>query len=301
MRERGRRRRLLVDVPRPENGAVHPQSFHHERPDLELGAGACLRRNHHDAPEPVRDVDVHRQIRAPDEVDGHVDRARRREDLVRERGRIEVTRSEHGVVETERSAPVELRSSARRADDRASPCVRELDRGGADARARSGHEHHLTGLCGGLRHHRVVRGDEHLGYTAGGHEVEPVGHGDAVRRRDRHELGLTAASHEPEHPVTDVEGFDPGAESFHNTRELQAGDVLRHAGRRGVGTGALRKIATVDPRPVNPDEHFSRLRNRSGPGLDDELAVGDDDGTHVARRYRPKGDGTGARLARRRG
>ena len=72
-----------------------------------------------------------------------------------------------------------------------------------------------------------MRGDEDLGDTTSGDEIEGVGHWRALGRGDRQQLGLPAAPGDPEHAGTHRGLRDAGAEGDDLARELEAGDVGR--------------------------------------------------------------------------
>ena len=141
---------------------------------------------------------------------------------------------------------------------------------------------HSPGWTLRVAHERVVRGHERLGRAAHRDEVEAVGHGRALRGRHRDVLGLRAAAGDPEHPGADLDAARLRADRLDDARELQAGDVGRRAGRRGVVAGELHEIGPVQAGAVHPHDHEVVGRLRVGPFGDLDPAVDDRCGSHVA-------------------
>ena len=77
----------------------------------------------------------------------------------------------------------------------------------------------------------------------------------------------------------------PGPQPGHLARQLQTGDVLRVAGRRGIAPAALQHVRAVEAGGLDPDEHLSVPRLGIVVLLDGELLVGDRGGSHAASCY----------------
>jgi hypothetical protein len=133
----------------------------------------------------------------------------------------------------------------------------ELDRGGPDAARGAVDEQALARAEAGLGEQRVVRGREHLGQAAGGGPVQALGHGHELALVDDAALGLPAAAHDRHHPVAGGEAPGAGPERLDLAGELQAGDVGRRAGGRGVGAAALQHVRAVQPGAADPDEDLA--------------------------------------------
>jgi hypothetical protein len=111
----------------------------------------------------------------------------------------------------------------------------------------------LAAAEAGLADDRVVRGDERLGDRRGVLERHPVGDfGDRALVGDEL-LGVAAAAGQAEHAIADREPLDAGPERVDLAGELQARDVGRRVGRRGVGAHALQQVGAVDGRRPHPD------------------------------------------------
>ena len=110
----------------------------------------------------------------------------------------------------------------------------ELDGGHADAAGGAVDEQALAGAQPGLGEERVVGGGEDLGHAAGGLPLELLGHRHRGALVDDRELGLAAARDDRHHAVAGLEALDAGAALDDLARQLEAGDVLRRAGRRRV-------------------------------------------------------------------
>ena len=86
------------------------------------------------------------------------------------------------------------------------------------------------------------------------------------------ELRLAAAADDRHHALAEREALRPGAEPGHDlARELQAGDVLRRAGRRRVEPAPLHHVRAVEPGGAHAHEHLARARHRVGVLLDHDL------------------------------
>ena len=161
----------------------------------------------------------------------------------------------------------------------------ELDGGGADAARRAVHEQPLAGSQPGLREERVVGGREDLGQPAGVGERDGFGHAHQLALVDDRQLALAAAADDPHHAVALGEARRARAERLDDARELEAGDVLRAAGRRRIATAALQDVGAVDARRLHADEHLAGARLGVGVLLDENLAVANRGGTHGCRVY----------------
>ena len=76
---------------------------------------------------------------------------------------------------------------------------------------------------------------------------------------------------------------DAGAVRDDLARELEAGDVGRRAGRRGVVARELHEVGAVQAGTVHPHEHLTRPGFGIGAGLDPQPGVGGDhEGPHAA-------------------
>ena len=115
----------------------------------------------------------------------------------------------------------------------------ELDGGGADAAGAAVDEQALPGLQAGLGEEGVVRGGEDLGQAPGGRPLEPVGDRHELALVDDRELGLPAAADDGHDAIADLEACGVGPERGDLAGELEAGDVLRLAGRGGVAPAKL--------------------------------------------------------------
>ncbi len=140
---------------------------------------------------------------------------------------IELASGEHPVVEAEGPRLLELLRGAGGAHHGAAGHPAELHGRGAHTRADRVHEQDLARLHRALRDEGIVRGDEHLGHTTRGDEVDRLGHRRALRRGDREQLGLSAAAGDAEHARADRRFGDAVALGDHLARELEAGDVGR--------------------------------------------------------------------------
>ena len=156
--------------------------------------------------------------------------------------------------------------------------MRELQRGGADARADRVHEHPLAGL----RRARVVTSASCAVTNASGtppivDEIEAVGHRRALRRRAR--ATYSACAPPPAMPNTRAPTATPVTSApnasttpANSSPGMSAGDP----GRRGVVAGALEQVGPVQPGAVHPDDHLGRRRGSGiGPVGDLDPAVGD--------------------------
>ena len=113
--------------------------------------------------------------------------------------------------------------------------------------------------------------------------ADRLGHGHELALVDDRELALAAAADDPHDAVALGEARRAVAEAGDLTRELEAGDVLRRAGRGRVAPAQLHHVGAVDARRAHADEHLA------GPGLgvrvllDEDLAVADRCGAHRRR------------------
>ena len=214
-------------------------------------------------------LDVRREVRRADELEDDVERP----------VLLEALRFEHlvGAEPGDRVARVGVAHGRR--DVRAEQ-VAELHGRRADAAGRAVHEQALARPQPGAREDRVVRGREDLGQPAGVGEADGVGHRHELALVDDRELGLAAAAGDAHDAVADREACGAVAERLDLAGELEAGDVLRAAGRRRVATAALEHVGAVDARRAHADEHLAGARLGIGMLLDENLAVADRGGTH---------------------
>ena len=138
------------------------------------------------------------------------------------------------------------------------------------------HQHPLAGPETGAGHEGVVRGDEGLGCAAHREQIEAVGHGRALRGRNRDVFGLGPAARDPEHPGAHVDAGGVGAAGLDDPGELQARDVGRGARRRRVVAGELEQVGPVEAGAVHPHEHLVVDGSGYRPLGDLDAAVGDD-------------------------
>ena len=122
---------------------------------------------------------------------------------------------------------------------------------------------------------RVVRGGEDLRHGARGLPVELLGdrHGGALV--DDRELGLAAAGDDRHHAVAGLEPLDARAALDDLARQLEAGDVLRRARRRGVAALELVHVGAVEPGAADAHEQVGVAGDRVGVLLDGDRAVPD--------------------------
>ncbi len=156
----------------------------------------------------------------------------------------------------------------------------ELDRRGADAAGRTVHEQALARLEQPLGEEGVVGGGEDLGQTAGRGPVEALGHPHDLTLVHGTQLGLAAAADDRHDAVAAREALRPRAEVDDLARELEARDVCRRAGRRGVLPLALHDVGAVQPRGADPHEHLARPGHGVGMLLHADFAVTDRRCTH---------------------
>ena len=156
----------------------------------------------------------------------------------------------------------------------------ELDRGHADAARRAVDEQALADGQAGLGEERVVGGGEDLGDAARGGPVELVRDGHRGALVDDGELGLAAAGDDRHHAVAGLEAADAAAAGDDLARELEAGDVLRRAGRGRVVAGELHQVGAVEARGADADEQLAVLGLGIGAVGDLDPAVGNRGGTH---------------------
>ena len=139
----------------------------------------------------------------------------------------------------------------------------ELDGGHADAAGGAVDEQALAGAQPGLGEERVVGGGEDLGHAARGLPVELLGDRHRGALVDDRELGLAAAGDDRHHAVAGLEALDAGAALDDLARQLEAGDVLRRAGRRRVAALELHDVGAVEP---GARGRGRAGRSRRGPG-----------------------------------
>ena len=151
------------------------------------------------------------------------------------------------------------------ARDRRAGLGAELHARNADAAGGAVHEQPLAGHQLRLREERVVRRREHLDEAARLRPADRLGDGQHVRLVHDDELRVPAAGEERHHVLA----------AFGLARALEAGDVLRRAGRRRVVAGALQDVGAVDPAGAHADQDLAVAGNRIGTLLDLEPPVDD--------------------------
>ena len=94
----------------------------------------------------------------------------------------------------------------------------------------------------------------------------PSGTGTQCAAGTVSDLGLPAAAHEAEDPISERGCVSTSApERDHLAGELESRDVGRDSGRGGVEAGALREVGAVQPGAVDADEDLAAAR-ASGSG-----------------------------------
>ena len=156
----------------------------------------------------------------------------------------------------------------------------ELHRGGPDAARRAVDEEALAGTQSALDEDRVVGGREDLGQPAGLRPVQALGDRHELALVDDRELRLAAAADDRHDAFAFAEARRARAAALDLTGELEARDVRRRAGRRGIGALALEHVGAVEPGGADADENLAGARLGVGMLLDDHLAVADGGGAH---------------------
>ena len=216
------------------------------------------------------------------EVAGHVRRADELEDDVERAVLLEALGVED-LLGAERGDAVAAVGVAHGGDDLRPRRGAELDRGRADAAGGAVDEQALARPQGRLGEQRVVGGGEDLGDRAGRVQLEALGHGHELALVDDRELGLAAPADDAHDAVALLEAARAGAERGDLAGELQAGDVRRRAGRRGVAALALQDVGAVEPGAAHAHEDLARAG--LGVGVLGDLqrpAFADGDGPHGA-------------------
>ena len=103
------------------------------------------------------------------------------------------------------------------------------------------------------------------------------------------ELGLAAAGDDRHHAVAGLEALHAGAALDDLARQLEPGDVLRRAGRRGIEALELQHVGAVEAGAVDADEQVGVAGDGVGVLLDGDRAVADGGGAHAARCYLRRG------------
>ena len=160
--------------------------------------------------------------------------------------------------------------------------ARELDRRGADAARAAVDEQPLARSQAGLREDRVVGGREDLGQAARVGELDGVGTAHELALVDDRELGLAAAADDPHDAIALGEARRARPERLDDAGELEARDVRRAAGRRGVAPVQLHHVGAVEARAAHADEHLAGPGYGVGMLFDEDLAVADGGGSHEA-------------------
>ena len=156
----------------------------------------------------------------------------------------------------------------------------ELDRGGPDAACGAVDEQALAHAEAGLGEERVVRGGEHLGDAARLRPVDALRDGRCGALVDDAQLGLPPAADDGHDAVALGEALGAGTARHDLACELEAGDVGRRPGRRGVAARALVQVGAVDPGRADADEDLPRPGLGIGLLVGRDLVVGDDRGEH---------------------
>jgi N-carbamoylputrescine amidase len=265
---------LLLQRPGAQHRAVDARTAPHQGAERERRLVAGAGPDDHDSPLHRECLEIARQVGRADELEHDVgspgspdalDRVARTDDL--------------GAVFSERKCSLlgaDVREHPRTPEDR------ELYRGGADAAARSVHEQHVAGSEPCLADESVVRGHERLGYGRGLLLVEALGHRDHVALVHDHPVGQPAAADEAKDAVADLPAPHLLAQGDNAACDLEAGNVLRSAGRSRVAARALREVGRVDPGVRGGDNHLAASRHRVGQLLESQLVSSDRDCPHPA-------------------
>src|SRR5206468_2740195 len=126
---------------------------------------------------------------------------------------------------------------------------------------------------------------EDLGHAARLVERQRLGDRREHPLVDDRQLALPAATDYPHHPVAELEALRRRPAAYDLPGELQAGDVLRRAGRRRIVAGDLVDVGAVEPGGPRAHEHLAVPRLRIRVIADDDLAVDDGDGAHGVAPY----------------
>ena len=245
----------------------------HQDPEVELGLGPGADADHRDPAAGRERGEVARHVRAADELEHDVERAVLLEAL--------------GVdgVDVERVDALAQVGVAHGGGDARARHLAELDRGHADAARGAVDEQALAGPQAGLGEERVVGGREDLGHAARGLPVELLGHRHGGALVDDRELGLAAAGDDRHHAVADLEALHARTALDHLAGQLEAGDVLRRAGRRRIAALELLDVGAVEPGAAHAHEQVGVPGDRIGVLLDGDRAVPDRGRAHRWRSY----------------
>ena len=124
----------------------------------------------------------------------------------------------------------------------------ELDRGGADAAGAAVDEQPLAGLQAGLVKTASWAVVNTSGTPPASGQLRFSGTGISIRSCTTAELRLAAAADDPHHAVARTGSASaPGPQLDDLAGQLEPGDVLRRARRRGIAAAPLVHVGAVEP------------------------------------------------------
>nr|GFD15096.1 hypothetical protein [Tanacetum cinerariifolium] len=133
-------------------------------------------------------------------------------------------------------------------------------------------------------HHRLMRGDEHLGNCRGVNVIQLSRNGHRHAVVDACQLGIRAAAHDAHHPCAHFEAFDVAAFFDNLASDFQADD--RGVAKVGVPVtaGAVGQVGAIDAGGIDAHQQVGRAHFRRGCVAQLEhvgvAKLMDDDGFH---------------------
>lgn len=248
---------LLVARTTSQDRAVNRSALCEERAEVEVALRPTHQPDDDDPPSFGEHFHVLAQIRGADGIENHVRTlGGGLEDLHGE----SAVGNQHGVIEAEIDAALELLSRTRRADHRHAQSASDLDPSRSDAACHGVEQDRLTSLELSLKNHRVVSGEKRLGDGGGFFEGQRLGHAHQLVCLGDDQLGHRTAAEDAHDAVADGQIVDIAADRFDRSRKLETGDVLGDPGGGRVEAPPLQTVRAVEAGGRDTDTNLSGTR-----------------------------------------
>jgi len=268
----------LAMVPGPHHAADHGEPAAEDRREVGLGRDRALEKSQQDQPAPRRE---HREVIGKGGTPQHIEnQIHRPVELVPEGSPAGVDPG----VESQPPQRDQLARRARRSDHRGTRLVGQLDGRGAHPAPGRVDQHPLARLEVPSLHQRVVGGEKRLGNRGRIRRRQIGGHRQHLVLVHHHEFGVGSSTHQAHDPVARLPAGYVRTQALDLPGVLQPWNVLRPAGRRGIGAFALEDVGPIEPGSLHPNPdlpgarigrgNLAKVQNLGPP------AAGMHDGTH---------------------
>ena len=278
---------FLFEASRAQDRPAYRQSLPQNYAEGYRGIAAAHRANENDAPLRRSSGNARRKVGATNEIEHHLDTGPVGERRDASGDVVRVTVHDDAFLEAERASAIDLLAGTGVTNwNRASrPC--ELQRREADTASHGVNEDVLRHVRVGLRHERIVRGDERFGNGSGlgPREIRRNGGKRSLVRDDV--LRISSTADDTVYAIALLPERRTSAARRDLAGDLHPWNVGWPTWRRGIAPLTLQKVGAIEGGRAHANEDFARarLRSRNISYLEHFGSTGarDDGGAHACR------------------